>query len=241
MSSNDLSSADVFSRRLALGQRLVDAVAWRLVDRSHYVASHWSGRYHAAKMRCSSNQWIARAAQLRGELMYEQAEFLLRTITNGPTGDVALVGSAWDRQALVLAGALADRGRQERLWCFACPSQAGTQKRPKHWPALLDDCHNIEPGLSNEWIQKQGLTFSLVLIDATQAGVVAQRDAEIAKDHLAPGGMMMFKDRMPILPRVLVGAHNALGCDQRFARSSTGPVNTLIYLCKNEQELRQVA
>jgi hypothetical protein len=241
MSSNDLSSADAFSRPLALGQRLVDAVAWRLVVRSHYVASHWSQRYHAARMRCSNNKWIARAAQLRGELMYEQAEFLLRTITNGPSGDVALVGSAWDRQALVLAGDLADRGRQERLWCFTCASQTGTQKRPKHWPALLADCHNVEPGVSDTWIREQGLTFSLVLIDATQVSVVSQRDAEIVKDHLAPGGMMMFKDRMPILPRVLVGDHNTLASDQRYTRSSTGPVNTLIYHCKNEQELRQVA
>ncbi len=184
----------------------------------------------------SSNQWIKRSSKIPGYLFLGEHEFILRKAGNAPPGDFVEIGVWFGKSTSLLAGAVVDRNRNEKVFSFDPFTNEGEERDRKNH-AILHGLKNVFPvfvenaltfsfhnevipvaTLSTIALPAMNLRVAFAFIDGAHDESSAYNDSRMIKDKLLPGAIVLFHDAIgPIYPGVL----RAL---ERLSRSKSNDV-----------------
>ena len=170
----------------------------------------------------SSNQWIKRSSKIPGYLFLGEHEFILHKAGIAPPGDFVEIGVWFGKSTSLLAGAVIDRNRNEKVFLFDPFTNEGDERDQKIH-AILHGLKNVFPvfvenarclGFYNQIIPvatlstialpAMNLRVAFAFIDGAHDESSAYNDFRVIKDKLLPGAIVLFHDAIgPMYPGVL--------------------------------------
>lgn len=198
-------------------------VAWRVKNKMKRVLSIYSspdadsvireGYDQVCRIgRDSENPWIKRSSYVPGWLFQGEHEFIYQQALNAPPGNFIEVGVLFGKSTSILAGAIEERGRSEKIFAIDSFTLAGNE-HDQH-------VHHVTHGLQSSFdvFVKQALdlkyyhhvipiaTFStlclpfiqisgaLAFIDACHEQDAVETDFSLIYPKLVPGAVVLFHD-----------------------------------------------
>ena len=172
--------------------------------------------------RDSSNQWIKRSSKIPGYLFSGEHEFILQKAGIAPPGDFVEIGVWFGKSTSLLAGAVVDRNRNEKVFSFDPFTNEGEEIDKKNH-AILHGLKNVFPvfvenarklslysevipvaTLSTIGLPAMNLRVAFAFIDGAHDESSAYNDFRVIKDKLLPGAIVLFHDAIgPMYPGVL--------------------------------------
>jgi hypothetical protein len=170
----------------------------------------------------SSNQWIKRSSKIPGYLFLGEHEFILHKAGIAPPGDFIEIGVWFGKSTSLLAGAVVDRNRNEKVFLFDPFTNEGDERDQRNH-AILHGLKNVFPvfvenarcfGFYNEVIPvatlstialpAMNLRVAFAFIDGAHDESSVHNDFRVIKDKLLPGAIVLFHDAIgPMYPGIL--------------------------------------
>ncbi len=95
----------------------------------------------------SSNQWIKRSSKIPGYLFLGEHEFILHKAGSAPAGDFVEIGVWFGKSTSLLAGAVVDRNRNEKVFSFHPFTNEGEERDRKNHAIL----HGLKMCFQHLW------------------------------------------------------------------------------------------
>lgn len=205
-------------------------------------------QYISSLGKDSPNQWIRRSAEIPGYLFKEEHEFILEQAAGAPAGDFLEIGAWFGKSTSLLAGAVADRGRDEKVFSVDPFTNEG-EERDRQIHAILHGQKNVFPAfvenakrlgyydqvipvatLSTIALPAMNLRIGFAFIDGAHDEASVYRDFGLVKEKLAPGARVLFHDAVtPDYPGVMRAIESVLreNPEMKRAEAAAGTIVAL--------------
>ncbi len=187
--------------------------------------------------RESSNPWIRRSSEIPGYLFRGEHELILQCAASAPPGDFVEIGVWFGKSTSLLAGAVVDRNRNEKVFCVDPFTNEGEERDQKNH-AILHGLKNVFPSfvenakrlgfysqiipiatLSTIALPALNLRVGFAFIDGAHDEDSVRSDFELLKEKLIPGAIVLFHDAIgKVYPGVLRAIDSILRENPRMVR-----------------------
>jgi hypothetical protein len=217
-------------------KRLTDRVIRSLSDQDAYDLKK-DFRETSAIGRDSPNPWIRRSAEVPGYLFRGEHEFILEQAASAPPGDFVEIGVWFGKSASLLSGAVVDRKRNEKVFCFDPFTNEGEERdRRNHvilhglsnvFPSFVDNARRCDfyeqvipiATLSTIALPAMSLRIAFAFIDGAHDEASVLSDFDVVKPKLLPGAIVLFHDAIgSVYPGVMRAVETILSRDPTIRR-----------------------